>query len=251
LQKSQNPLPKKPKRKVEEVESDLDEEDWDSELDTEGELSGDEEEISESEDEGDDVNTRKRKARGEEDDVEAAYAQRRLSKPAPTEDNASMDVGHLPIKLPGGTIQHVEGTTRIAVPEANDKGKKKPAVEEDEETESSDSEDEGSVGAEAERDEMARTRGRFGRMGIADILANDDGIEGLPWKGREKVRAARRLAMAKEQIARVGAEVMAGGELMDNVSRTPHSLVYMADHFSVAAASHTAVNVLARESQAA
>ena len=129
-----------------------------------------------------------------------------------------MDVGHLPIKLPGGAIQKVEGTTRIAVPEATGKGKKKP-VEEDEETEYTESEDEGSVDAAEERDEMARTRGRFGRMGIADILGNDDDVEGLPWKGREKIRAARRLAMAKEQIARVGAEIMAGGELIDNVSR--------------------------------
>lgn len=224
LQKSQNPLPKKPKRKVEDIESDLDdEEDWDSDLDTEGELEDDDDEmseddLSESEDGEDDVNPRKRKARAEEDDLEATYAQRRSTKPTAAEDDASMDVGHLPIKLPGGVIQHVEGTTRIVVPEANGKGKKKPVVEEDEETEYSESGDEGSVGAEEERDEMARTRGRFGRMGIADILANDDGIEDLPWKGREKVRAARRLAMAKEQIARVGAEVMAGGELMDNVS---------------------------------
>ena len=184
--------------------------------DDEDEISADD--LSESEDDDEEVNPRKRKARDEEDDLEATYAQRRSAKPVPKEDENSMDVGHLPIKLPGGAIQQIEGTSRIAVPEANGKGKKKPVAEEDEETEYSESEDEGSIGAEEERDEMARTRGRFGRMGIADILANDDDVEGLPWKGREKIRAARRLAMAKEQIARVGAEVMAGGELIDNVS---------------------------------
>ncbi|GHJ84066.1 hypothetical protein NliqN6_0468 [Naganishia liquefaciens] len=222
LQKSQNPLPKKPKAKAAEIESDFDEEeDWDSDLDTGSEIDDDEDEISEgdlseSEDDEEDVHPRKRKARDEGDDLESSYAQRRSAKPVSTEDENSMDVGHLPIKLPGGAIQKVEGTTRIAVPEATGKGKKKP-VEEDEETEYTESEDEGSVDAAEERDEMARTRGRFGRMGIADILGNDDDVEGLPWKGREKIRAARRLAMAKEQIARVGAEIMAGGELIDNL----------------------------------
>jgi nucleolar complex protein 3 len=53
---------------------------------------------------------------------------------------------------------------------------------------------------------MASQKGKFGRMGIAEIVARRD------WKNPDKLEAA------KEQIANIGAEILAGGELIDNVS---------------------------------
>lgn len=201
---------------VEELDSD-----WDSDLDTDlgSDLGSDEESDAEMSDfsvsEDDAVNIRKRKSRDEADDLETTYARRTAKHHSQAEeDEKSADVGHLPIKLPGGVVQRVEGTTRIPIPEGK-RPQQQVKQESDEETEYSESEAE--VDVEEEREEMARTKGRFGRMGIADILG-DDGAEGLPWRGRDKARAARRLDLAKEQIARIGAEVMAGGELMDNVS---------------------------------
>jgi hypothetical protein len=49
-------------------------------------------------------------------------------------------------------------------------------------------------------------------MGVAEILTSD--MNSVPWKERTN----RRLAMAKEQIAKIGAEIMSGGELIDMVS---------------------------------
>lgn len=216
LQKSQNPLPKGKKRRVEEVEE---ESDWDSDLETDlgsgSELGSDEDVSEESEDDA--VNVRKRKTRDEGDDLETTYARRTAKHHSQVaEDDKVADVGHLPIKLPGGVVQHVEGTTRIQIPESKRPVKVKQESESEGETEYSESEGEADV--EEEREEMARTKGRFGRLGIADILG-DEGAEGLPWRGRDKARAGRRLDLAKEQMARIGAEVMAGGELMDNVSQ--------------------------------
>jgi nucleolar complex protein 3 len=254
LQKSQNPLPKKRKAKEIELESDLDDEDlsdWDSEMDDEDSSGSDvgsgdesllddsaasdedeEDEEDEDEDEDEQVNLRKRKNRGtDQDELEASYeaaAKKRAVKSsvAQAKQDATAEVGHLPIKLPGGEIQQVAGTTKIEVPV--DPKLKKQQQQEDEETEYSESEDEGEVQAEEEREAMSRTKGRFGRMGIADILSksfDDDtttnGANGSKPKdkGKEKERARRRLDLAKEQIARTGAEVMAGGELIDNVSQ--------------------------------
>lgn len=211
---------------MEEVEE---ESDWDSDLETDlGSELGSDEEMSEEEEEEDDVseddavNVRKRKTRDEADDLETTYARRTAKHHTQAaEDDKVADVGHLPIKLPGGVVQHVEGTTRIQIPESKRPVKVKQEEESEGETEYSESEGEADV--EEEREEMARVKGRFGRLGIADILG-DDGAEGLPWRGRDKARAARRLDLAKEQMARVGAEVMAGGELMDNVSHTGSDL---------------------------
>jgi hypothetical protein len=49
-------------------------------------------------------------------------------------------------------------------------------------------------------------------MGISEILTAD--LDGVQWKERTN----RRLGMAKEQIAKIGAEIMSGGELIDMVS---------------------------------
>ncbi|KAJ9111503.1 hypothetical protein QFC22_006530 [Naganishia vaughanmartiniae] len=244
LQKSQNPLPKKRKAKEIELESDLDDEDvsdWDSEMDDE-DLSGgdggsddesllddsagsddDEEDDDDDEDEDEQVNLRKRKTRGtDQDNLEASYeaaAKRRSVKAttAQAKQDATAEVGHLPIKLPGGEIQQVAGTTKIEVPV--DPKLKKQQQQDDEETVYSESEDEGEMQAEEEREVMSRTKGRFGRMGIADILSEsfDDGDTTGGSKPKDKERARRRLDLAKEQIARTGAEVMAGGELIDNL----------------------------------
>jgi nucleolar complex protein 3 len=198
------------------------------------------------EDEDEAVNHRKRKTRDEADDLETTYARRTATKHTQAEeDDKVADVGHLPIKLPGGVVQHVEGTTRIQIPES--KRPVKVKQESDGETEYSESEAETDV--EEEREEMARTKGRFGRMGIADILG-DDGAEGLPWRGRDKARAARRLDLAKEQMARIGAEVMAGGELMDNVSPPCRRVDRHADA-RVAAALDEALDILAGKGPAA
>lgn len=272
------------------MDSDLDDEDmsdWDSEMDDE-DLSGDDvgsddesllddsagshddEEEDEEEDEDGEVMLRKRKNRGtDQDNLEASYeaaAKRRSVKAstAQAKEDATAEVGHLPIKLPGGQIQQVAGTTKIEVPV--DPKLKKQQQEDDEETVHSESEDEGETQAEEEREAMSRTKGRFGRMGIADILSesfdddatmNGAGGSKPKVKGKEKERARRRLDLAKEQIARTGAEVMAGGELIDNVSCLDGCKgVWLTDMPAFAdalpaTASYASLHILTRESQVA
>nr|XP_018260827.1 nucleolar complex protein 3 [Kwoniella dejecticola CBS 10117]OBR82985.1 nucleolar complex protein 3 [Kwoniella dejecticola CBS 10117] len=112
-----------------------------------------------------------------------------------------VEVGRLPIKLPTGEIRMVEGSTKIALPPSK-KPVKKPVESDDDEEEGEDEEDEESDdGAQAEQ--MAGQKGKFGRMGIAEIVSEKK------WKNAEK------LAAAKEQMANLGAEILAGGELVD------------------------------------
>ena len=109
-----------------------------------------------------------------------------------------MEVGRLPIKLPSGEVQMVAGTTKLPA----QKKKKRPVESESEDEE----EEEESEDEETQAARMASQKGKFGRMGVAEIV----GKEG--WKNAQKLDAA------KEQMAALGAEILAGGELIDNVS---------------------------------
>ena len=169
----------------------------------------------ENEDEVDsenDLQVRKRKRKEEEADYEVeGRARWKKAPPKPAED---VEVGRLPIKLPTGEVQKVEGFTRIALPSVKRAPEESEDEKEDEEEdEEADEEEEG----DAER--MAGQKGRFGRMGIAEIV----GQKG--WKN------AQRLEAAKEQLAAIGAEILAGGELVDNVS-CPMSVTDARGHFS-------------------
>lgn len=158
------------------------------------------EDDEDSSDEEEDMPQRKKKRKEEEADYEKT-ARARWAK-SPPKDDESVEIGRLPIKLPSGEVQTVEGTTRIALPAS----KKKPVVESDSEDElDEEEEDIGSDdGADAAR--LSGKKGRFGRLGVAEIV------------GMQGVKNAERLAIAKEQIAQVGAEILAGGELVDIVS---------------------------------
>ena len=151
----------------------------------------------------------------EADDLEESYAalgrkRKEKQQEAGEEDKEHAEVGHLPIKLANGEIEQLPGKTRIAIPSGPPDKKKKKQEESDVETEFTESE-----ASEDEEDlveRIANARGKFGRMGISEILTSD--LAGVQWKERTN----RRLAMAKEQIAKIGAEIMSGGELMDMVS---------------------------------
>jgi len=156
------------------------------------------EDDEDSSEEEEDLPQRKKKRKEEEADYEKT-ARARWAKSPPKEED-SVEIGRLPIKLPSGEVQTVAGSTRIALPPS----KKKPVVESDTE-ELSEEEDMGSDdGADAAR--LSGKKGRFGRLGVAEIV------------GMQGVKNAERLAIAKEQIAQVGAEILAGGELVDIVS---------------------------------
>ena len=139
--------------------------------------------------------------------MEAEYevsGRSRWVPPSPKPDEDTVVVGRLPIKLLNGLIQQVEGTTRLSLPASKDKSVSKDS-ESEETNEAEEEEDFGSDdGAQVEK--MAGQKGRFGRLGIAEIV-------GAPrWKNAERLEAA------KEQIATLGAEILAGGELFDVVS---------------------------------
>jgi nucleolar complex protein 3 len=176
----------------EEFDSDSDDED-DEELmdayDAEQDLSED--------DDGAEHEKRKRKRAEGEADYETSGRTRwvKSAKAEPEE----VEVGRLPIKLPTGEVQMVAGTTKLPAI-------KKKKVEESESEEEIEEEEELDEATQAAM--MASQRGKFGRMGIAEIV-------GFPgWKNAQKLEAA------KEQIAGIGAEILAGGELIDNVSPT-------------------------------
>jgi nucleolar complex protein 3 len=231
LEKSRDAFPKKNKKKEASPDlSDISDYDFDSEVDfSDDDLSGaglgSDDDDDDSDDDGsdsgsddpdqsylndgfDDISTadesesedeapRKRKKQVEEEaEYETAGRTRWAEKEE--EDKDSMEVGRLPIKLPTGEVQLVEGSTRIAIPKEKKKPVRAPIVE----AEESDAESEASdTGAEATR--IAGQPGRFGRMNVAEI------VSAKGWKN------AQRLAAAKEQMAEIGAEVLSGGELID------------------------------------
>jgi nucleolar complex protein 3 len=164
---------------------------------------------SESDEEDEGVQPRKRKGKDEEAEYELSGRSRWTKKADPSNgaEADSVEVGRLPIKLPTGEIQMVAGSTRIALPPS----KKKPLPEiSDEEEEEEEEEEEGSDD-EKDAHKMAGQKGRFGRMGIAEIVGKQE------WKNAQKLEAA------KEQVAAIGAEILAGGELIDNVSGPRHT----------------------------
>lgn len=231
LDKTKEPLPKRTKRKAAspsfsdmsdaELDTDFDSE-LDSELDDDEDLELDdsdfEEKVNQEYEEEEKKRVRKKAKVAEVDDLEQSYAalgRKRKDKleAAGEEDKEHTEVGHLPIKLANGEIEQLPGKTRIAIPSGPPDKKKKKVEESDAETEFTESE-----ASEDEEDlveRIANARGRFGRMGISEILTSD--LAGVQWKERTN----RRLAMAKEQIAKIGAEVMSGGELLDMVSFDP------------------------------
>jgi nucleolar complex protein 3 len=157
----------------------------------------------------------RKKAKVVTDDLEEKYealerARKEKRADDEEEDKEHTEVGHLPIKLANGDIEQLPGKTRIAVPSGPPDKRKQKKEESDEETEYSDSE--GSEDEEELLERIAGARGKFGRMGIAEVLTAD--MDGIPWKQRTN----RRLDLAKEQIAKIGAEIMSGGELIDMVS---------------------------------
>jgi nucleolar complex protein 3 len=191
------------------LDSELDDEDLDlddSDLD---------EKVNQEYEEEEKKRVRKKPKVAEADDLEASYAalgRKRKEKQleAGEEDKEHTEVGHLPIKLANGEIEQLPGKTRIAIPSGPPDKKKKKQEGSDVETEFTESE-----ASEDEEDlveRIAGARGKFGRMGISEILTAD--LDGVQWKERTN----RRLGMAKEQIAKIGAEIMSGGELIDMVS---------------------------------
>ncbi|BEI82716.1 hypothetical protein CcaverHIS002_0305840 [Cutaneotrichosporon cavernicola] len=148
-----------------------------------------------SDEEEEEAPKRKRRARSEEAEYETAGRARWAQKEE--EEADSVEVGRLPIKLPTGEVQLVEGTTRVALPPSKKPAKPEAESEpEEEESESEESDD----GRDAAR--MAAQPGRFGRLNVGDIVS-------APWKN------AQRLEAAKEQLAALGAEILGGGELVD------------------------------------
>ncbi|KAK8853263.1 hypothetical protein IAR55_003965 [Kwoniella newhampshirensis] len=159
----------------------------------------DEDDLPDGNDVDEEFEPRHRKKKEEEADYETAGRARWAAKAKEASEGEHVDVGKLPIKLPTGEIKMVEGSTRIALPPSK---KKAPPPESETEEEEEESEDEGSDdGAQAEK--MAGQKGKFGRMGVAEIV------------GKQGWKNAQRLEAAKEQMAALGAEVLAGGELVD------------------------------------
>lgn len=226
-------MPTKPRKEVELGDSDIsDYGDFDSEIDMEDEEEEDEEDgdeglgdddeddsgsdfsdqeefnnayedFSDDEEDEEDAATaaadfaeRKRKKREEAGEAEYETSGRARWVAPEEEDEDSVEVGRLPIKLPTGEVKLVEGTTRVALPPS-----KKPKPVPESESESEESEEEPDVQVQAQQ--MASKPGRFGRMGIAEIVAAPG------------MRNAQRLDAAKEQLAAIGAEILAGGELID------------------------------------
>ncbi|WWC72062.1 uncharacterized protein I206_106022 [Kwoniella pini CBS 10737] len=251
LSKSREPLPKVKRQKLKiplpEAASDSDDYDFDSDAefdsdlasDVEGsdlEMGSDEDEedsvydsgasldLTEEEDEDQDdviaefdniseydeeleedgIDRKRRKGKKEEEEDYELNARSKWTSQSSKKDNDNGDqveVGRLPIKLPTGEIQMVEGSTKIAVPQNKKQIKKPIESDTEEELESEEADDDSDDGAQAET--MAGQKGKFGRMGIAEIV------------GRKGWKNAERLDAAKEQMANLGAEILAGGELID------------------------------------
>ena len=152
------------------------------------------------EDEAEDQPTKKRKGRRKDEEAEYERSTRsRFAKETTESDDSHFEVSRLPIKLPSGRVQAVNGITRLPKPQT--RRPKDLEVEDDvAENESNISEED----AEAESRRVAAQKGKFGRLGVAEIV-------GGSWTTGQKV------LKAKEQIALIAAEVVAGGDLVDKV----------------------------------
>ncbi|KAL7418527.1 hypothetical protein Q5752_006985 [Cryptotrichosporon argae] len=145
---------------------------------------------------------KKRRRPEGEADYELAGRARWARRGASAEAEADhVEVGRLPIKLPTGEVRAVEGTTRVAVPQSKQEiaAKRAAAVAAERGDASDEDEEEEELELEEEVERMAGQKGRFGRLGVVEIVAMGKG----------------RLEAAKEQIAAIGAEILAGGELVD------------------------------------
>lgn len=185
----------------EEFDSDSDDDEDDQDLMDAYDGDDAEDDLDLDEDDGQEHEKRKRKRAEGEADYETSGRTRwvKSAKAEPEE----VEVGRLPIKLPTGEVQMVAGTTKLPAI-------KKKKVEESDTEEEVEEDEELDEAQQAAR--MASQRGKFGRMGIAEIVGRAE------WKNADKLEAA------KEQIAGIGAEILAGGELIDNVSRVAGSL---------------------------
>lgn len=141
----------------------------------------------------DDPSRKKRKRQVREQ--EALYERKaRKGEVDPDEVGANV-VKRLPIKLASGQLQAREGETVLPRQTSGRKG--------DSDDGDSASEPEEEWSAPRYQPEGAGLGTRWGRMAVADVV-------------RIKKPAERR-QVAKEQIAGLGAEIVAGGELVDNV----------------------------------
>jgi nucleolar complex protein 3 len=156
-----------------------------------------------SDDMDDTADHKKRKGKKKEEEADYETAGRSRWAVKDEENEEEVEVGRLPIKLPTGEVQQVEGTTKIALPQSKKRKQVQVKEESDDEEEEEDEEDQ-----EGAAERMASVKGKFGRMGVAEIVAREG------WKN------VRKLEAAKEQIAALGAEILAGGELIDTVSTT-------------------------------
>ena len=148
---------------------------------------------------------KKKKAKEEEADYENATLRRTYDRGGDSDDSDSQDpskgttVKRLPIKLASGQIEALPGTAKIP-----SQLKKRPQAKED-----SDASD-----VEMHDDEPTEGQGlgkRWGRMAVSEVVTIKD--------------PAQRKRAVKEQIASLGAEIVSGGEVVDNVSLTLRSLV--------------------------
>ena len=145
---------------------------------------------------------RKRRHTEVEAEYEVSGRSRWTAAPLKSDTNI-VEIARLPIKLQNGEVQQMEGRITVSSQQA---GKEVPMLaSESDEEELTDDEQEGSDdGAHAEK--MASQRGKFGRIGVAEIV------------GEQRWNNSQRLEAAKEQIAAIGAEILAGGELADTVA---------------------------------
>lgn len=148
----------------------------------------------------DDPSRKKRKRQVREQEAEFEKKSRR-GQVDPDAERGNV-VKRLPIKLASGQLQQREGETVLPV-QVGGRGNRKGDSSDDD----SDAEPEEEWAAPRYQPEGAGLGTRWGRMAVADVV-------------RIKNPAERR-QVAKEQIAGLGAEIVAGGELVDNVSRPP------------------------------
>lgn len=126
---------------------------------------------------------------------EAEYEKKSRKGQVGSDDEGNV-VKRLPIKLPSGHLQERQGTTTLPARNAPKKG--------GEDDSDSDKEEEDEWSAPKYQPEGAGLGTRWGRMAVADVVRIKNVKE--------------RKSVAREQIAGLGAEIVAGGELVDNVS---------------------------------
>lgn len=147
---------------------------------------------------------KKKSADEEEADYENATLRRTYNR-GDGSDSDSQDpskgtnVKRLPIKLPSGQIESLPGTAHVP---SQLKKRPEPKQEEDSDVEMHDEEP-------VEGQGLGK---RWGRMAVAEVVTIKD--------------PAQRKRAVKEQIASLGAEIVSGGEVVDNVSPSSSSFSF-------------------------